>query len=238
MPRRPRLLIDQACYHVLTRGNNRAAVFFSDADRQRYAQWLAGFSREHGVQIYHYCLMTNHVHLVVWVTNGPALRQTMQRLNLTYAKYLCRTYGHVGHVWQDRFQSLLIADDIYLLQCGGYIELNPVRAGLVEEPSAYPWSSHRSYVGGYADPLVTPSPAYLALGQTLHDRQVRYREYVTCQLRPPVADWLKQPVFGTAGQPASCLVAAQGWGTSRRRGRPRKTTAEAGTRSASLSSIS
>ena len=148
MPRPPRCLLNEACYHVLTRGNNRAAVFSTEADRQRYGQWLLTLSQAHQVQIYHYCLMTNHVHLVVWVSSGSGLRQLMQRLNLTYAQYLHRTYGHVGHVWQDRFTSLLIGDDAHLLQCGAYIELNPVRAKRVATPEAYPWSSYCAYAHG------------------------------------------------------------------------------------------
>jgi putative transposase len=135
--------MDDACYHVLSRGNNRAPVFFEEIDRQRYGQWLLEFSRCHRVLIYHYCLMTNHVHLVVRAANGLQFRLAIQRLNLTYAKYLRRTYGHVGHVWQDRFKSFLIADDPHLLQCGAYIELNPLRARMVTAPAKYPWSSYR-----------------------------------------------------------------------------------------------
>jgi len=96
--------------------------------------------------------MTNHVHLIVRAAIGVQLRLAMQRLNLTYAKYLRRTYGHVGHVWQDRFRSLLIAEDAYLLQCGAYIDRNPVRAKLVTSPEAYPWSSFRVYAFGRQDP--------------------------------------------------------------------------------------
>ena len=200
MPRPPRRLHDNGCYHILTRGNNRAAVFHADVDRRRYGHWLLGLSQEYGVQVYHYCLMTNHVHLVVRATVGPALRAALQRLNLLYAQYLHRTYGHVGHVWQDRFKSLRITTDAYLLQCGSYIELNPVRAHIVSEPTTYPWSSSRYYAEGHPDPLVTPSPAYVALGETSAARQMRYRRFVEQQVTLP-ADWLRQQVLGTPRPP-------------------------------------
>lgn len=200
MPRPPRLLVDDGCYHILTRGNNRAPVFFSDTDRQRYSRWLLMLSQEHHVQVYHYCLMTNHVHLVVRATLGADLRTALQRLNLIYAQYLHRTTGHVGHVWQDRFKSLLISDDAYLLQCGSYIELNPVRAQLVHEPAAYAWSSYRVYATGAEDPLVILSPAYVALGNTPAARQARYRRFVEQQVTLP-ADWLSQQVLGTSRPP-------------------------------------
>ena len=224
MPRPPRLLVDDACYHILTRGNNRAPVFFEDADRQRYGQWLLDFSQHHHLQVYHYCLMTNHVHLVVRAAQGSELRRAMQRLNLTYAKYLRRTYGHVGHVWQDRFKSLLIADDAYLLQCGVYIELNPVRARMVAIPAAYRWSSYRVYAHGHTDPLVRLSPAYLALGATAVERQRHYRQCVE-QPRPSLPmNWLQHAVLGTTERLGLLLAQTGVAPQPRPRGRPRKPT--------------
>lgn len=224
MPRPPRLLLDDTCYHILTRGNNREPVFFEEPDRQRYGQWLLEFCQTHGVQVYHYCLMTNHVHLVVRATIGSQLRLAMQRLNLTYAKYLRRTYGHVGHVWQDRFKSLLIADDPHLLQCGAYIELNPVRARIVPTPASYPWSSYRAYAQGCADPLVSLSPVYLALGATPTERQQRYRQFVEQQVPPLPTNWLQRTVLGTNGQLGPLLAQRRLAVQPRPRGRPRKSS--------------
>ena len=116
MPRLARQLADDACYHVLTRGNNRAAVFHEPADFQRYGQLVLEYFRPHGLALYHYCFMTNHVHLVVRAATGVGLRQAMQGLNLRYALAYKRKYPHTGHFWQDRFKSLLIAEDLYLLQ--------------------------------------------------------------------------------------------------------------------------
>ena len=184
MSRIPRLLVDNACYHVLCRGNNRAEVFHQESDRQRYGQLLLEHFTEQRVALYHYCLMPNHVHFVVCPATGTGLRQAMHQLNLMYAQHLHRHYGHVGHVWQDRFKSLLIADDAYLLQCGVYIELNPVRAGLVAAPSRYAWSSYNAYAHGRRDPLVTPSPTYHALGPTPSARQASYQRLIAHQRWP------------------------------------------------------
>lgn len=182
MPRVARQLIDENCYHVLTRGNNRAAVFHDPDDYQRYGQLLLEYFPSHGVDLYHYCLMTNHVHLVVRASTGAGLRSAMQGLNLRYTLAYKRKYSHTGHFWQDRFKSLLITDDSYLLQCGAYVELNPVRARMTPSPAGYPWSSARSYLAGHFDPLITQSPAYLNLGNTSTERQHQYQQFLKTQI--------------------------------------------------------
>ncbi len=174
------------------------------------------------MSIYHYCLMTNHVHLVGCPSRANALRPFMQRLNLLYAKYLRRTYGHVGHVWQDRFKSLFVADDAHLLQCGAYIELNPVRAKVVPTPAAYSWSSYRAYANGTADPLVTFSPAYLALDANLVGCQRRYREFVERQLQPLPSNWFQQRVLGSVESLAALREGSDFQVLPRSRGRPKK----------------
>jgi len=186
MPRLARQLADESCYHVLTRGNNRAAIFHEPADYQRYGQLLLEYFTSQRIQLYHYCWMTNHVHLLVRAATGRGLRHAMQGLNLRYALAYKRRYGHTGHFWQDRFKSLLIADDAYLLQCGAYVDLNPVRARMVQAPAAYPWSSARAYLEGTPDPLLAPNPRYLALGRTRQERQSRYQQFLTEQLRQPI----------------------------------------------------
>ena len=142
----------------------------------------------------------------------------MQGLNLRYALAYKRKHGHTGHFWQDRFKSLLIADESYLLQCGAYVELNPVRARMVAAPSAYPWSSARSYLTGHLDPLITLSPTYLNLGTTAAERQHQYQQFLETQIAdstmpantPPGSAEHWRTVVATSGQP-----------TPRQRGRPR-----------------
>jgi len=224
MPRIARQLADESCYHVLTRGNNRAAVFHEPADYQRYGQLLLEYFSNNSVQLYHYCLMTNHVHLLVAAETGVGLRQAMQGLNLRYALAYKRKYGHTGHFWQDRFRSLLISDDSYLLTCGAYVDLNPVRARMVKEPQDYPWSSARAYLQGTYDPLLAPSPAYLALGRTNSDRQACYQRFLTEQLQQPASDTL----FGST---THLRQLAPNAGATlppiKQRGRPRKKPLEA-----------
>ena len=219
MPRLARQLADESCYHVLTRGNNRAAVFHEPADFQRYGQLLLEYFGPHGLALYHYCLMTNHIHLIVRAATGVGLRQAMQGLNLRYALAYKRKYPHTGHFWQDRFKSLLIADDAYLLTCGAYVESNPVRARMVPTPEAYPWSSARAYLQGRPDPLLTLSPGYLALGPTSRERQTRYHQFLMDQVRHPLS------TTAPVGSTAYLRQLAPAAGTSlplQRRGRPRK----------------
>lgn len=219
MPRLARQLADESCYHVLTRGNNRAAVFHEPADYQRYGQLVLEYFSDHHVQLYHYCLMTNHVHLIVRAMTALGLRRAMQGLNLRYALSYKRKYGHTGHFWQDRFKSLLIGDDAYLLACGAYVDLNPVRARMVQQPQDYPWSSARAYLQGADDPLLAPSPAYLAVGRTNSDRQASYQRFLIEQLRQPAAETL----FGST---THLRQLAPNAGTRlppiKQRGRPRK----------------
>jgi len=222
MPRLARRLLDASGYHILTRGNNRAAVFHEPADDQRYGQLLLEYFADQRIQLYHYCLMTNHVHLVVHATTGTGLRQAMQGLNLRYALAYKRKYGHTGHFWQDRFKSLPIADDAYLLQCGAYVDLNPVRARLVTRPDDYPWASARTYLTGVHDPLLTSNPRYLDLGRTGPERQQRYRAFLAEQ-RPQSPPMTERILFGSAPHLRQ-LAPLTGLSLPLKpRGRPRKT---------------
>ena len=187
MPRRFYTLMDDGCYHIICRGNNRSTVFRDDSDRQCYLHLLAGYFGEYRVTLYHYCLMSNHVHLVVRARHGQDVGRAMHDLNLTYAQHLQRAYDHVGHVWQGPFRNVPITADAHLLQCGAYVELNPVRAGIVQAPQAYPWSSYRAYAEGLRDPFVIPDPAYLGLAETPARRQHSYRDFVMRQLALPQA---------------------------------------------------
>ena len=220
MPRLARQLADDSCYHILTRGNNRAAVFHEARDYQRYGQLLLEYFPPPALQLYHYCLMTNHVHLVVYATKGVALREAMQRLNLRYALAYKRRYSHTGHLWQDRFRSLLIAKDDYLLQCGAYVDLNPVRARMVKHPQEYPWSSARAYLHGTQDPLVTYNPCYLNLGRTASERQQRYQQFLADQLTQQTLA-VEAPVGSMPYLRQLASVTGRSL-PSKQRGRPRK----------------
>ena len=224
MPRQARLLVDGGCYHILTRGNNRATVFHDEADFQRYGRLIATYFTENGLHLYHYCLMTNHVHLIVEAATGVGLRKAMQGLNLRYALAYKRRHGHTGHFWQDRFKSLLIAKDNYLLQCGAYVELNPIRARMVTAPDAYPWSSYRVYAQGRHDPLVTLNPLYETFGKNPTERQASYRAFVRAQVESPVG-WDRHRAVGSQVFLQHLASQASAPVVIRARGRPRRLTA-------------
>ena len=228
MPRMARLLIDGGTYHVLSRGNNGQAVFHEEADHQRYLQLLLGHAQMHGLAIYHFALMPNHVHLVLQVSRAPELSKAMSALNLTYALFYRRRYQYRGHLWQDRFKSLLIDRDSYLLECGRYVELNPVRAGLARDPRDYPWTSYQVYAEGFDNPLIAANPLYLAMGDTAKARQAQYQEFIRDGIRrgyePPITRY--QFMAGTSAAMRE-LEARFGMPPIRRGpGRPKKNQTE------------
>ncbi len=178
MPRTKRIIPFNAALHVICRGNNRRDLFHSDNDRLRYYTLLFQLKQENKLSILHYCLMGNHVHLVLQLQPESKLSRFIKQLNLTYFYYYKKLYEYSGHFWQDRFKSSIIETDSYLLQCGKYIELNPVRAGIVEHPAQYAFSSYNFYAGSKADTLITPSPAYLGLSDSPALRQKQYIDFV------------------------------------------------------------
>lgn len=226
MPRTGRQLVDGGTYHVLTRGNNGQAVFHHDADFQRYLQIFSACAKEHGLRIHHYALMPNHVHLVLQAAVGQELSRAMLSANLTYSLFYRRAHRYTGHLWQGRFKSLLIDRDSYLGECGRYIELNPVRAGLVQDPANYPWSSYRAYAEGKPDALLTRNPLYEGLGRTTAERQLRYREFIAEGIRMHEAK-NQQPErpsspYGLLHQKSKPPMSLETWlGLSRGRGRGR-----------------
>ncbi len=124
-------------------------------------------------------MMTNHVHLVIEPSErGGGLSEIMKGINLTYAQHYKHKYGHIGHFWQDRYKSIIISKDEYLLACGSYVELNPVRAKLVEDPKDYIWSSYQVYGYGKRNVLVDEHPIYFQLSEDEVERRKKYREFL------------------------------------------------------------
>jgi putative transposase len=178
MPRAKRIIPENAVLHVISRGNNGNIVFHSDNDKLRYYTLLRELKDENKIDIFHYCLMNTHVHIILNLNQDSALSRFMKQLNLTYFYYYRKEYGYFGHFWQDRFKSKIIDVDSYLLQCGKYIELNPVRAGIVNHPEDYLFSSYNCYANGKPDGLVTLSPAYLGLSDFAQIKQKQYVDFV------------------------------------------------------------
>ena len=217
MPRAARRLIDGGTYHVLTRGNNGQMVFHHEADYQRYLRILSGCLKAHQMRLHHFALMPNHVHLILRVPIGTTLSTVMQRLNLTYTLYYRKRYRYAGYLWQGRFKSLLIDRESYLLECGRYVELNPVRAGLTDDPGAYPWSSYQVYAEGRPNPLVHPNPLYHVLGRTENERRLRYQQFI----RDGIRQRTHAQLIGSAS-PVDSENPLDVFASRRRRGRPRR----------------
>jgi putative transposase len=175
MPRNRRLIpASDAALHIIARGNNRYYLFANNDDKAYYLSALKELKEENKIDIFHYCLMNNHVHLVVWLRAQHTLSKCIKQLNLRYFNYYKKTYGYTGCLWQRRFKSNLIDTDTYLLQCGKYIELNPIRAQIVSKPEEYYFSSYRYYAYGNPDILISPSPAYLGLSASEESRRKQY----------------------------------------------------------------
>ena len=160
MPRRPRLKLAGIPVHLIQRGNNRGACFFEDDDYQFYLDHLGEPCRKYRVDLHAYVLMTTHVHLLMTPKKGEGASQVMKHLGQRYVQYVNRTYRRSGTLWEGRFRSCLVGEEEYLLGCQRYIELNPVRAGMVEHPGEYRWSSYRCNAQGSANALIRPHPLY------------------------------------------------------------------------------
>jgi putative transposase len=175
MPRRPRVNLIGYPQHVVQRGHNRAASFFGDEDYHCYLHWLKDAAHKYRCDIHAYALMTNHVHLLVSPGQADGITRLMQSLGRRYAQYLNRTYKRSGSVWEGRFKASVIDAEEYLLACYRYIELNPVTAGMVNDPAEYRWTSYRWHGLGEANPLITDHPLYLALAAEATARREVYR---------------------------------------------------------------
>lgn len=181
MPRSRRICPPGLPVHVVQRGNNRQPCFGSNADLRAYANWLYEATQTCGVAVHAWVFMTNHVHLLVTPASETGLSECMQRLGRQYVRYFNRRYDRTGTLFEGRFRSSLIQTRRYLLACQRYIELNPVRAGMVPEPASYSWSSYRAHALGRPARLWTPHPEYLALGSDPTARMIAYRRFFEVQ---------------------------------------------------------
>jgi putative transposase len=175
MARPPRLELPGVPLHVIQRGNNRAACFFSDVDRRFYLKCLARSASRAGCSIHAYVLMPNHVHLLVTPSKAGSVGAMMQEIGRRYVRVINTLHGRTGTLWEGRFKSCLVDSETYLLVCHAYIELNPVRAGLAAQPASYPWSSHAHYTSAKSDRLITEHGLFLGFGADRSERQAAFR---------------------------------------------------------------
>jgi len=176
MPRKPRQYVGGMPYHVVQRGNNRSVCFFSDEDYHAYLDYLHRACQRYAVSLHAYVLMTNHTHLLMTPECKDGISLVMQSLGRRYVQYINQQFRRSGTLWEGRHKASLVQAEQYLLACYRYVELNPVRADMVEHPGHYRWSSYPVNALGMPDKRLIPHPVYEALGQTMTQRQHAYRE--------------------------------------------------------------
>ena len=225
MPRRPRIKLAGMPQHLVQRGVNRSPCFFAEEDYHCYLHWLKEAAAKWRCAIHAYVLMTNHVHLLLTPSDvhGPA--KLMQSVGRRYVQYVNRHYRRTGTLWEGRFKSSAVQAETYLMLCQRYIELNPVRAGMVNDPGQYRWSSYRSNGLGQDDGLITTHPVYLAQGLESDARRAAYRALFRSELDEAALDDIRLAIsrsqpLGSSRFAAEVCAAAGVRRAHARRGRP------------------
>jgi len=194
MARLPRFCPSGIPQHVIQRGNNRSICFADEQDFSAYANWLKQYSNGFSVAIHAWVFMTNHVHLLVTPSSNNGISAMMQALGRRYVRYFNYQNHRTGTLWEGRFKSSLVQSEKYLLQCYRYIELNPVRAGMIDDPSEYIWSSYRCNGLGVESEIWTPHEEYLKLGKTKANRLLAYRELFKTHVASEIIDQIRDSV--------------------------------------------
>lgn len=179
MARKPRLVSSSGFYHLMCRGVNKKKLFHRPEDYEYFKALLLEHSQKLGICLFHYCFMTNHVHILVHAEQMKTLSQFGHFIQRRYAYYYCKTHAWSEQVFRNRFLSLPIEENSYLLECGRYIERNPLDAGLAKDPGDYAHSSYLYYAKQEDDPLLTEDPLYASMGGSDRERMAAYRFYVT-----------------------------------------------------------
>lgn len=191
VPRRTRIHLDGISLHLVQRGHNREPCFFGEDDYASYLYWLEKALVESGCTLHAYVLMTNHVHLLLTPCEAALVPGLLISLGRRYVQYINRAYRRTGTLWDSRYKSSAVQSESYLLLCQRYIELNPVRAGMVVDPAHYRWSSYRANALGQTDPRLTPHDLYFALGRDREERESRYRALFRPELDSEAVDDLR-----------------------------------------------
>jgi len=215
MARQPRLILPGVAVHVIQRGNNRGSCFKQDNDYLMYLASLRQLSVKFQCDVHAYCLMTNHVHLLLSPNLADGCTALMKALGQRYVQYFNARHGRTGTLWEGRFRSCLTESAGYVLACYRYIELNPVRANMVAHPSAYPWSSYAVNAGIRADPLLIPHTEFLALSADAAECHRLYRRLVDDGIEPSLLQAIRDASNG--GYPLASEVFKSGLASSSRR---------------------
>lgn len=196
MGRPPRLLLPGFPHHVVQRGHNRNAVFIEASDYEYYLANLGEWKQKYAVEVHAWCLMSNHVHLVLTPRErGTAISDLMRRLSARQCRYVNRIERRLGTLWCGRFRSSVIDTDGYLLACLRYVELNPVRAGMVRHPADYPWSSYHERMGLSPAMLLDADPVTALLGEGIEPRRRAYAQYLGRAADTAEAELIRSSVY-------------------------------------------
>jgi putative transposase len=213
MTRAARCVLAGLPLHIVQRGINRQPCFFREADYKVYLKFLQAYSVEFACSVHAYCLMTNHVHLLVTPDAADGCALLMKKLGQCYVQYVNHNLARTGTLWEGRFRSCMVNSDSYVLACYRYIELNPVRAAMVPAPGQYPWSSYRVNAQGERDDFIRPHTAYEALCGDERQRCAAYRDLCQSAAPPRIVEEIRK---------ATRLGVLAG-ATRRGRGRPART---------------
>ncbi len=227
MPRRPRHYLSGLPYHVVQRGNNREACFIEPENYQRYLTFWQELSDRYGVRVHAYCLMTNHVHFLATPDRSDSISNTFKAVGSRYAQYINRKYRRTGTLWEGRHKASLIQSETYLLTCYRYIELNPVRAGMLQRPDQYAWSSYHANSRGEFGWLV-PHSEYMRLGSDVAGRTHAYKELFEHQVHEEELIQIRKAAHYShpLGDDHFCRQVERKYGIKLgqlKRGRPKKT---------------
>jgi len=203
MPRPRRVILPSIPLHIIQRGNNRIPCFAAHNDYLVYLDMLRECAFDCGCAVHAYVLMSNHVHLLLSPNDENGVSTMMQRLGGRYVLYFNRRHARTGTLWEGRFRASVVHDERYLMICHRYIELNPVRACMVDAPADYPWSSHRANAFGRQDSLLTPHSLYTRLGKGPATRQAAYRHLFSEALSNETLDQLRQA--GKSNRPLGAI---------------------------------
>ena len=196
MPRRARISIPGIPWHIIQRGNNRSVCFYAEEDFQFYLHYLEEFATKFGCAIHAYVLMTNPVHLLLTPGRADSASLLMKHLGQRYVQYINRTYKRSGTLWEGRFRSCLTQSEDYVLACYRYIEFNPVRAGMVNQPRDYRWSSYHTNALGKGSNLIVPHDEYLRLALDKDERLEAYRALFKAHLDAEVVGQIRSATNG------------------------------------------
>lgn len=196
MPRQQRVILPDVAVHIVQRGNNRSPCFFGLGDYRIYLLHLRELSAQLECAVHAYCLMTNHVHLLVTPPSADACVALMRNLGQRYVQYVNRTHGRTGTLWEGRYRSCLAQSARYVLACYRYIELNPVRAAIVADPADYPWSSYHTNADAHTSGWLVAHPEYLGLGNDPVSRKTAYCALVHSAIEPTLLDDIRQATGG------------------------------------------